>query len=206
MKLGLSGTSPSEYPWSTSTPHSPTSVPPHTSPTSVSPHTSPTPHCPRRPTPRRTTSPAPSPTRRPTLTPWSIRRFWPQSLNFVRTPSSEARFIWKHALIIVFVVITTRQFWTETQPAWSNSAVSTKYMQSSPTKTEMLNHVKYLHWFLFAPIIWLFFYDEIDVNIGVNKIPICTSFHCSFDTHKAMLLKSKKEMWDIGPVKQIYLV
>nr|CAD7599900.1 unnamed protein product [Timema genevievae] len=76
------------------------------------------------------------------------------------------------ARIHVNIEVAVGKLWTNSEPARSDGAVSTKYMKPSPSQTKVFNDVKDFHRFVKRPILRLFRYYEINVHIGMNKIAI----------------------------------
>lgn len=54
----------------------------------------------------------------------------------------------------------------------------------------MFDDVKNLDGFLDGPIIRFLGYDEVNVDVGMNKVPIRGTSYRSLDTHQTMLLRS----------------
>ncbi|KYN06663.1 hypothetical protein ALC62_02321 [Cyphomyrmex costatus] len=68
----------------------------------------------------------------------------------------------------------------------------------SSAETKMFDDVKNLYRFLDGSIIRLLRYDEINVNVGMDKITVCRASHRSLDTHQTMLLGSLKYSFTIS--------
>lgn len=80
----------------------------------------------------------------------------------------------------------------QSQPARPDGGVTTKQVKAAPPQAEVFHYVKNLHRFVLASKLRLIFDDEIDVNIGMDEIPVCAAFYCALDTHQAMLLHQTK--------------
>lgn len=80
----------------------------------------------------------------------------------------------------------------QSQPARPDGGVTTKQVKAAPPQAEVFHYVKDLHRFVLASKLWFIFDDEINVNIGMDKIPICAAFHCALDTHQTVLLHQTK--------------
>lgn len=50
----------------------------------------------------------------------------------------------------------------------------------------MLDYMENLDGFLYRPVLWLLRYDQIDVHVGMDKIPVGGSSNGSFDSHQAV--------------------
>ena len=57
------------------------------------------------------------------------------------------------------------------------------------TQAEMLNDVEHLDGLVERSRLGLFIYDEIDVDVSVDEIPIGRSPHRAFDAHQTMFCK-----------------
>lgn len=60
----------------------------------------------------------------------------------------------------------------------------------SSAETEMFDDVKNLYGFLDGSVIGLLGYDEVNVDVGMNKVTICGTSYRTLDTHQTVLLRS----------------
>lgn len=61
----------------------------------------------------------------------------------------------------------------------------------------MLNDVKNLYRFLDGSIIRFLGYDEVNIDVGMDKVSVCRASHRSLDTHQTVLLCSLKYSFTI---------
>lgn len=81
---------------------------------------------------------------------------------------------------------------TNTAVTWSNCAVPPKEVKPPSPEAEMLNNVKNLHRFLYVADFRLLCDDEVDVNVGVDEVPIGAAAHGALDAHEAVLLHTHR--------------
>lgn len=79
-----------------------------------------------------------------------------------------------------------------TAVTWSNCAVSPEEVKPPSPKAEMLNDVKNLHRFLYVADFRLLSDDEVDVNIGMDEVPVGAAAHGALDAHEAVLLQTHR--------------
>lgn len=118
------------------------------------------------------------------------RTFWPQRLNAFGAPGGCT--LGKWARIQITIEIGISQFWADRQPSGTNARITAKQMQSSTSQTEMLDDVEYFDWFIVIAKRFLFRNNEIDIDVGMNKIAISGASHGALDAHQAMLLRALK--------------
>ncbi|KYQ58345.1 Phosphatidylinositol-3,4,5-trisphosphate 3-phosphatase and dual-specificity protein phosphatase PTEN [Trachymyrmex zeteki] len=69
--------------------------------------------------------------------------------------------------------------------------VSFIYVPSS-AEAEMLNDVKNLYRFLDGSIIRFLGYDEVNIDVGMDKVSVCRASHRSLDTHQTISSQRRK--------------
>lgn len=65
-----------------------------------------------------------------------------------------------------------------------------KRCHSAPSfpEAKMFNNMENLDWFVECACASLLSYDEVNVNVCVNEVPISTPSHGALDTHQTVLL------------------
>lgn len=81
---------------------------------------------------------------------------------------------------------------TKAAVTWSNGAVPPEEVEPPPPKAEMLNDVEDLHRFLYVANFRLLGDDEVDVDVGVDEVPIGAAAHGALDAHEAVLLQAHR--------------
>lgn len=75
---------------------------------------------------------------------------------------------------------------------WSNGAVPPEEVKPPSPEAEMLNDVENLHGFLDVANFRLLSDDEVDVNVGVDEVPVGAAAHGALDAHEAVLLHTHR--------------
>ena len=86
------------------------------------------------------------------------------------------------------VVVAVAQLGPDGQPARPEATVPPKHVEPPSTETEMLRNVEHLHGLVQAPDLGLLVDDQVDVHVGVDKVPVGGPAHRALDAHQAVLL------------------